>query len=448
MVASPPAPPASARIQLSPEVAAALSANRPVVALESTIIAHGMPYPSNLHTAHALESAVRSSGAIPATVAVLSGIPHVGLTPSQLHHLASPNSHVTKLARRDLPLAYALHQTGATTVSATMAISAAAAVPVFATGGIGGVHRHVQASWDVSADITALASIPQIVVCAGAKSILDLPKTLEALETASVPVLVLKSNTFPAFYTRGSLPAPSTVQSEQHAATVFHMANQANAPHGVLLAVPVPEEHAADSALVEQATADALNELQSQHPPVLPKQVTPFLLRRIAELTGGASLKANIALARNNASVAARVAIALCKLRGNMHSIKQQPQVLVVGGVALDVHCDTLRGTEMMLGASNKGQIRQCAGGVGKNIAEAAARLGGVEVKFISAVGDDVAGKAVLKWLSGSGMDTTGVRVFQGRRTAACCIVHNEKGDLAVRLSINWNCFRNNVPVT
>lgn len=328
-----------------------------------------------------------------------------------------------------------------------MTISAAAGISVFATGGIGGVHRGVIDSWDVSADITALARIPQIVVCAGAKSILDLPKTLEALETASVPVLVLRSDTFPAFYTRGVLPAPALVQSPLEAARVFYHARTMGTESGVLLAVPVPVEFEADAGIVEKATQKALGEMEGLKAALRPQQVTPFLLKRVAEITNGESLRANIQLAKNNAAVAAQVAVQLCALerdaRGSCkategngselaaESAQLLPEVLVVGGVALDIHCDANRDSVLQMRASNRGTIRQCLGGVGRNVAEAASTLGRVRVSFVSAVGDDVIGEAVVGML-GESMDTRGVRRFTERRTAMCCVVHDERGDMAV----------------
>lgn len=433
----------SPQIKVSTEVSSALRRNEPVVALESTIIAHGMPFPQNLETADTLEQTVRANGATPATVAVLDGIPHVGLSKEQLHMLASPSSKMRKLAQRDLPLAYAQRQNGATTVSATMAISAAAGVPVFATGGIGGVHRGVADTWDVSADIRALASIPQLVVCAGAKSLLDVPKTLEALESASVPVVVLKHDKFPAFYTRGSLPAPATVESEVEAARVFHVARVVNCGvGGMLLAVPVPMEFEADAGVVEKAVQQALRELDLCKDDVRAAQVTPFLLRRVAEITDGVSLRTNIQLARNNAGVAARVSCVLCGLRARrvqkgmetgIHVQDDGVEVVVVGGVGIDITCDADRGVKLELGVSNLGRIRECVGGVGKNVSEAAARLGGARVKLISAVGDDGAGERVRDELRKMGIDSSGIRKFGGRRTAACCVVHDEMGDLAVR---------------
>lgn len=328
-----------------------------------------------------------------------------------------------------------------------MAISAAAGISVFATGGIGGVHRCVVDSWDVSADITALAHIPQIVVCAGAKSILDLPKTLEALETASVPVLVLRSDTFPAFYTRGVLPAPARVQSPREAARVFYHARLMGTKNGVLLAVPIPGEFEADAGMVEKATQKALEEMGELKTALRPQEVTPFLLKRVAEITNGESLRANVELAKNNAAVAAKVAVQLCALEKDEGGLSKTwedkrsevavenaqllPEVLVVGGVALDIHCDVNRDSALQMRASNRGIIRQCLGGVGRNVAEAASKLGGVRVSFVSAVGDDVIGEAVVRML-GESIDTMGVRKFRERRTATCCIVHDEKGDMAV----------------
>lgn len=438
------------RVRVLPLVQAALDANQPVVALESTIIAHGMPYPQNLQTAKALEKQVRANGATPATVALINGVPHVGLSQRHLHLLATHPS-VRKLSRRDLPAAIADYAHGATTVSATMFLSSLAGVQVFATGGIGGVHRGVASSLDISADITALASIPQLVVCAGAKSILDIPKTLEALETASVPVLVLHHDQFPAFYTRNSgLPAPRRVESEIDVARIVHVALSMPGPSGILLAVPVPSGFEADAEQVQQATSKALREMEAQS--LRPNEVTPFLLKRIAQLTDGASLETNIQLARNNAGVAARVAVLLSRLRTSFKSelnpplhqplghsgvavtcdVKaQMPEVLVVGGTALDIHCDAKN--QLVMGSSNGGRIRQCAGGVGKNVAEAASVFGDVSVSFFSCVGDDVAGRAVLSILQRSGFKTDYIKQYAGKRTGVCCVVHNIDGDLTVR---------------
>lgn len=441
----------------------ALKNNTPIVALESTIIAHGMPFPQNLHNAKALQDAVIQNGATPATVAVIHGVPHVGLTEAELHLLAT-HSSIRKLALRDLPSAFANRHHGATTVSATMHISCAVGIPVFATGGIGGVHRDVHLSWDISADIHALATIPQLVVCAGAKSILDIPKTLEALESASVPVFVLNSAKFPAFYTRDSgMPSPEVVKSERHAASVFH-ATRNTLRGGALLAVPVPEQHESDASVVQNATEQALRDMKKES--LKPNQVTPFLLKRIAEITSGTSIETNMQLARNNACVAARVAVHLAKFQkgttlssqvgfspeaqafeargpsatglianggfanGNFAGEKREPKLLVVGGTALDIHCDSKQA--IVLHSSNPGRIRQCAGGVGKNVAEAAMRLGGVSVSFVSCVGDDVAGEAVLSILRHSGFETDCIKRYKGRRTGVCCIVHGGNRDLTV----------------
>lgn len=430
------------QVDVSFEVEAAIQAGKPVVALESTIIAHGMPYPQNLETARSLEAIVRVNGAIPATVAVLHGVPHVGLTDSQLRLLASPSSKVRKLAKRDLPLAFASGAHGATTVSATMAISAAAGVEVFATGGIGGVHRGVTESWDVSADIAALAAIGQVVVCAGVKSLLDVEKTLEALETAGVPVLVLRHDKFPGFYTRGSLKAPARVETEGEVARVFLAAREGKVvKSGILLAVPVPEESEADAGVVQDGVNAALRELEEAKGRVRAGEVTPFLLRRVTELTGGASLKANIALARNNAATAARVSVEICRVRAliageDVTGGWQGVEVVVVGGIAVDITCEGRKGARLQLGVSNRGQITERVGGVGKNIAEVATRVGKARTTFFSAVGDDERGGFARRALVSVGVDVRGIKTIAGARTAACCVVHDENGELAVRINM------------
>ncbi|KAL4431940.1 hypothetical protein ABPG77_000207 [Micractinium sp. CCAP 211/92] len=299
---------------VSAEVAAALAAGRPVVALESTIISHGMPYPQNLETARQVEAVVRANGATPATIAVLGGVPHVGLTPAQLQSLARAGKAVRKVSRRDLPLVMALGLDGATTVSATMLLAARAGIAVFVTGGIGGVHRGGESTMDVSADLTELGRTPVAVVCAGAKSVLDIPRTLEFLETQGVCVAAYGADEFPAFFTRHSrCPAPARVDSPAQAAAMIAAARTLALGGGMVLAVPIPEEHAAAGAQVEQAIAAALREAEERG--VKGNEVTPFLLQRIQELTGGKSLEANIALVKNNAAVGARVAAELAALR-------------------------------------------------------------------------------------------------------------------------------------
>lgn len=298
-------------IAISEAVSAALTARRPVVALESTVIAHGLPYPQNLEVARALEDAVREAGATPATIGVLAGVPTVGMSAAQIEHFAraSGTERPFKLSRRDLPAAIALGRDGATTVAATMALAAAAGIQVFATGGIGGVHRGARESWDVSGDLTELARTPVLVVCAGAKSILDLPATLEYLETVGVPVLGLETDKFPAFYSVSSgLPVSARVENPTQAAAVWG-AHRALGGGGALLAVPPPAEAALPAEEVEAAIERALTQLNAQG--VRGQEVTPFLLAAVAAETGGESMRANIALLRQNAHIAALVASAI-----------------------------------------------------------------------------------------------------------------------------------------
>lgn len=293
-------------LTVSPEVAAARHAGRPVVALESTLIAHGLPWPSNLETARQAENAVRQHGAVPATAAIWHGTPTLGLTDAQLEQLAKADD-VRKASRRDLGAAVGLGQLAATTVSGTMALAHAAGVRVFATGGIGGAHR--DPLFDISADLSELAKTPVLVVCAGAKSILDLPRTLEVLETFGVPVLGYRTGEFPAFYVRqGYGKVSARVETAAEAAAVFR-AHVRMGGGGAVLAQPCPPDVALDPAVFDRAMGQA--EVDAAAEGVGGPQLTPFLLARLAELTGGKSLVANRALIVNNARLAAEVAVAL-----------------------------------------------------------------------------------------------------------------------------------------
>ncbi len=295
-------------LHFSPEVKAALAENRPVVALESTLITHGLPYPTNLETAVAMENAIRDAGATPATIAILKGKITVGLTSDQLSMLAEAQN-VRKCSRRDLPIAVGLGEDGATTVAGTMIVAHKAGIPVFATGGIGGVHRGQP--FDVSADLIELGRTPIAVVCSGAKSILDLPLTLEVLETQGVPIIGLGTNTLPAFYHRSSgLPIDACVETAEQIAAIIKAARMLEAKHGILIAVPVP---AADE-LQEDAEAAIQQATQEAHDRgIHGKLITPYVLGRVAELTEGRSRGANTALLINNAHTAAHIATALKK---------------------------------------------------------------------------------------------------------------------------------------
>lgn len=295
-------------MDVHPEVVAALEAGRAVVALESTIISHGMPYPQNVEMARGVEAIVRENGAIPATIAVLGGRLKVGLSEPELLQLATDKS-VQKISTRDLPVTVALKQNGATTVASTMRIAALAGIRVFATGGTGGVHRGAEQTMDVSADLIELARTKVCVVSAGVKSILNIGLTLEVLETHGVPVITLGSQEFPAFYSRYSgFNSPLTVETESQAATVLRAKWALGLEGGVLLANPIPPSAEIPAAEMNPHIEQALADMDALG--LTGKETTPYLLGRIVEITGGRSLQANIALVRNNAAVAARVAVA------------------------------------------------------------------------------------------------------------------------------------------
>ena len=298
------------RLILTEQVREALDQHRAVVALESTVIAHGLPFPTNLSTAQSMEAIVRQHGAVPATIAVLDGQLRAGLTDIELERLASAKG-IRKVSSRDLPIVAATGEDGATTVAATMTIAAWAGISVFATGGIGGVHR--TPAYDVSNDLPTLASVPVAVVCSGAKSILDLPATLEWLETAGVPVIGYGTNEFPAFYSRHSgLAVDATVDAPQQAAAIIKAGRQMGLRTATLITVPVPLESELPANELEEATNTALEEAAARG--IEGSVTTPFLLRWIARQTNGASIQSNIALLENNASVAAQIAVALAEM--------------------------------------------------------------------------------------------------------------------------------------
>jgi pseudouridine-5'-phosphate glycosidase len=297
-------------LDIAPEVGATLAAGGAVVALESTIVAHGMPWPQNLDTARRVEAAVREAGAVPATIAVLGGRLKVGLAADELERLAASGPSIPKLSRRDLAMAVASRSDGATTVAATMIVAALAGIRVFATGGIGGVHRGAESSFDISADLLELARTPVAVVCAGAKAILDLRLTLEVLETHGVPVIGYRCDELPAFYSRESgLALEHRLDSAEDAAQLLRAHWSLGLGSGVVIANPIPAPHALPRERVDAAIEQALREAEKQG--IGGKAATPFLLARVSELTGGESLGANVALVLNNARLAAQVAVAL-----------------------------------------------------------------------------------------------------------------------------------------
>jgi len=299
----------NALLDVSEEVATALSEGRAVVALESTIISHGMPYPENLTTAREVEQVVRDHGAVPATIALIDGRLKAGLDEAALEALAKPGD-VAKASRRDLAALVARGATAGTTVASTMYIAALAGIPVFATGGIGGVHRGAELSFDVSADLIELGGTAVTVVCAGAKSILDLPKTLEVLETHGVPVVGVGTDEFPAFFSRRSgLPVAHRVETAEELAGLVAAQRRLGLAGGVLVANPIPETDALAAEEIDGIIEQALGDAAARG--VAGKDVTPYLLARINELTGGRSLIANVALIRNNAAFAADLSVAL-----------------------------------------------------------------------------------------------------------------------------------------
>ncbi len=299
-------------LDIKSEVAQALANGQPVVSLESTIISHGMPWPQNAETAFAVEDVIRSHGAIPATVGIIGGKLKAGLEKKEIEYLAKKGQEVTKASRRDLPVLCQRGQDGATTVAATMIISAMAGIQVFATGGIGGVHRGAETTMDISADLEELARTPVLVICAGAKSILDLGLTLEYLETKGVPVCGYQTSELPAFYTRTSgFGVDFRVDTPQELAEVFAVQRNLGYPGGLLCTNPIPEEYSMDPNVINAAIDQAVAESVEQG--IKGKKVTPFLLARVKEITGGDSLASNIQLVLNNAALAADTAVSLCR---------------------------------------------------------------------------------------------------------------------------------------
>ena len=420
-------------IVVSEEVRQALRSGKGVVALESTIITHGMPFPQNLETARMVEECVRDNQSVPATIAILNGVIRVGLSSSELESLAQSKDAV-KVSRRDIAQVVAARRTGSTTVAATMIIANAVGIKVFATGGIGGVHRGAESTWDISADITELGRTPVLVVCAGAKSILDLPRTLELLETAGVAVMGFQTNEFPAFFTRKSgLKTASRCDSESEVARVVEAHHQLGMTSGLLLACPIPADEDKNGEEIEEATQSAVSEAHSLQ--ISGKEITPFLLNAIAVKTKGKSLKANIALIKNNAGIAARIAAAmstspLTPASTQMHTGAVHSQIHVVGGMCLDtiaVPADEDISGETK--TSSPGKVRTSLGGVCRNVARTIRQLGG-DVSLISCVGDD--SSAATDRILNEAKSNPWIRLTQipGQRTGQYCAVMNGDGSL------------------
>ena len=299
-------------LDIKSDVAEALATGKPVVALESTIISHGMPYPQNVETALKVEQTIRENGAVPATIAIIGGQLKAGCTPEEIEYLGKKGQAVIKASRRDLPVLIARKEDGATTVTTTMIIAAMAGIQVFATGGIGGVHRGAQQTFDISADLEELAQTPVMVICAGAKSILDLGLTLEYLETKGVPVIGYQTEELPAFYTRRSgFKVDYRIDTPEELAAAFQAKINCGLKGGMLVTNPIPEEYSMPKDIIDAAINQAIKEMDAAG--VHGKQCTPFLLAKVKELTGGESLDSNIQLVLNNARLAAKTAKALCE---------------------------------------------------------------------------------------------------------------------------------------
>ena len=301
-------------LDIAPEVAAALAEGKPVVALESTIISHGMPYPKNVETALDVEKIIRDNGAVPATIAIIGGRLKAGLSAQEIEYFGKKGGEIAKASRRDLPVLIARGQDGACTVTTTMMIAHMAGISIFATGGIGGVHRGAETTMDISADLEELGQTPVMVVCAGAKSILDLGLTLEYLETKGVPVIGYGTEELPAFYTRKSgFGVDYRLDTPKELAEAFYAQREMGLKGGMLVANPIPEQYAMDADVIGRAIDQAVAESREQG--IHGKATTPFLLARVKDLTGGDSLESNIQLVYNNARVAAQAAVHLASMR-------------------------------------------------------------------------------------------------------------------------------------
>uniref|UniRef100_A0A8C5PMY7 Carbohydrate kinase PfkB domain-containing protein n=1 Tax=Leptobrachium leishanense TaxID=445787 RepID=A0A8C5PMY7_9ANUR len=437
-------------LRIHPNVKQALSEGRPIVALESTIITHGMPYPQNISMAKDVEDIVRTNGSVPATVGILRGKIHVGLCEEDLLFLAKSKDCV-KVSRRDLPYVLSKGLSGGSTVSATMIAAKSAGIPIFVTGGIGGVHRDGEKTMDISADLTELGRTPVAVISAGVKSILDIGRTLEYLETEGVCVSTFgNSQDFPAFFTpKSGFQAPCNVRNEEEAAQLIACSLELKLGSGLLIAVPIPPEHSVSGQEIEEAVQQALKEARLKH--TTGKEATPFLLKRVKEITGGKSLESNLALIKNNAQVGSRIAVALSRiwkpegglwneLRG-LESSEISPvdsRPVVVGGIYVDFIAKTYHNKIVYGGQTNPGQVQQSFGGVGRNVADCLSRLGQKPL-FISAVGQDAHSKTVFQYCTH--MDMRGVKKLEDQRTATYCAVITNNGELSFGLGdIDIHC--------
>lgn len=462
-----------APIDVHPEVEDALATGKPVVALESTIITHGMPYPTSLEMVQSVERIVRSTGSIPATIAVIAGRIKIGLHPAELERLADQHSNPTavKLSRRDIAAAIVLKKDGGTTCCSTLIFAALAGIKVFATGGLGGVHRGGEKTMDVSADLHELTRCPVGLVSAGVKSILDIRRTLEYLETLGVPVVsYAETHDFPAFYSgRSGFESPWRINDPRTAAQILHTHWQLGMSNGALFAVPIPAEYEAVGSALQEAVEQAVRESEEQNISSLGKAVTPWLLNRVSELTQGKSLASNIALVENTALVGGRIAVEYAKIAGDRHDqdqcypvtgkpdephsasdvassgttddFKGQPlpnaSLVVVGCAAVDITSQPLTDSDLGHQSTFPGKVSMSLGGVGRNIAEAAHRVlsshsdeSSAATLLVSLVGDDSFGRLLSEETRMLGMRTDGLISVRGGRSSVCSLLLEGSGAL------------------
>ncbi|KAI0778267.1 indigoidine synthase A-like protein [Trametes elegans] len=461
-----------APIDIHPEVQDALAHGRPVVALETTIVTHGMPYPANLDTARSVENNVRKAGAVPATIGLIEGRVKIGLEPRELERLADvhKNAGVVKLSRRDIGPAISLKRDGGTTCSATLIFSALAGIKVFSTGGLGGVHRGAESTMDISADLHELIRCPVGLVSAGVKSILDIGRTLEYLETLGVPVISYgPTDDFPAFYSRRSgYKSPWRVDNPNAAARVLHTQQQLGMSNGALFAVPIPESYETVGQELQRAVEQAVAESEGNGMSRRGKEATPWLLKRVGELTAGKSLASNIALIENTAFVGGQIAVAYSQLAKQRHHNVSPPHVahtatspspastpessedvdlppaklVVIGSAAVDItaRADPVAGTSRTnnnLHTTAPGVVSLTAGGVGRNVAEAAHRILTSYSKdlssataLVSPIGEDAFGQLLADETKQVGLRTDGLIRVPKARTAVCNMVLDGAGGL------------------
>ncbi|KAI0094835.1 indigoidine synthase A-like protein [Irpex rosettiformis] len=461
----------NAPIDVHPEVQQALAKKAPVVALETTIVTHGMPQPTNLDTAKAVESIVRAQGAIPATIGIIQGRVKIGLENHELEYLADiQNTPVFKTSRRDLGPVLALQRNGGTTCSTTLIFAAMAGIKVFATGGLGGVHRGGEHTLDISADLPELSRCPVGLVSAGVKSILDIGRTLEYLETLGVPVVSYGADEFPAFYSRDSgFKSPWRIDDPRSAARVLHSQAQLGLSNGAIFAVPIPEKYEAVGAELQVAVEQALQEAEANGVNRRGKEATPWLLKRVGEITGGKSLASNVALIKNTARVGSQIAVAYANL---VKDAEDQPHIpsfgvsgsstpnstiesipplveekdttatadlVVVGCTALDVTSKANSTIDAALSSQSTvpGMVQTSLGGVGRNMTEAAYRLLSLpshtkhdKVVLVSPIGQDVFGRMLVEETTRIGMRSDGLSQMEGQRSAVCNMVVDANGDL------------------